>query len=63
MNEPAPTNESQHTEPVASVTDGAGQTDLAEPASEGRLTILERLERGEIDIDEAMARLEAEKDR
>lgn len=63
INEPAPTNESQHTEPVASVTDGAGQTDLAEPASEGRLTILERLERGEIDIDEAMARLEAEKDR
>lgn len=63
MDQPAPQNDSQHTEPIASVDQGAEQPGMHEPKADDRITILELLERGEIDIDEAMARLEAEKER
>lgn len=63
MDQSVPTNNSLHTEPVTSVSETVEQTDPPEPKADNRIAILELLERGEIDIDDAMAQLEAEKER
>ncbi len=59
----AAVEEPRHTEPVAPPSETDGQRISApEPADNDRLTVLELLERGDIDIDEAMARLESERE-
>ncbi len=59
MNDAQPVNVSQETAPVTA-TGADSQPDTAQqPSREDRLEVLELLERGEIDIDEAMSRLEA----
>jgi len=62
MNSSESRNEPQPTTPDAASNSGEPSVDAPNDAKNNRLDVLELLERGEIDIDEAMARLESEKD-